>query len=467
MPDSPNILWLTTDQQRFDAIGVNNEWGLETPNIDWIAAEGANFTNFFVNNPVCMPSRACINTGRYPYNHGVRTNGIEWPKDEVTLAHCLQGAGYRTAILGKLHALPHSGRDHTRPHPSYGYDVPLVSDEPGCYPDPYIQWVRAIDPALEAKVRIPIPNVEDRGGPTGHWVFEGPEEYSHVAWVADRTIEFVRGASSSNRPWFATAGFYLPHSPCNPPQHYLDVLPEDRLPLPLRRQGELEDKPQMFRNIARSFHKLTDEDWRSFRRYYYATCMFVDHHCGRILDALRQIDELDNTIIVYWSDHGDLIGDHWMSSKHPTNYDGIVRVPHCVRYPEKIKPGTVIEGLTECIDIMPTMLQAVGAPIPEGVDGASHWQALCGEPDGGKDHVLVQHCMPGANEVNTLRTKQFKYTHISGGQEVYIDLEDDPDEFVNRAADAAYTERLSDARLGMIDAMVQARDKLPVRVAPY
>ena len=470
MPDKrPNILFLTTDQQRFDGLGINNpNAGLvKTPVIDELAWSGANFTNFFVNNPVCMPTRACVLTGRRPHSHGVRENGIPLPEDEVTLAHWLGDHGYRTANLGKLHFLPHSGRDHTQPHPPYGFDVPLISDEPGCYPDAYIRWIRSIDPALEAKVRVPIPAVEDRGGPTGHWVFEGPEECSHTAWVADRTIEFIRGASTANRPWFAIAGFYLPHSPCNPSQKYLDMYPVDEMPLPMRREGELDDKPPMFQRIAQNTAHLTDRDWQEFRAYYYASCSFVDHHCGRILGALAGLGLEEDTIVVFHSDHGDLCGDHWMTSKHATNYDGIIRVPLAIRWPGKIDPGTSLCEQVECIDLMPTVLRAASLPAPEGCQGESQWDLVTGEGPGGKERVLVELTRPGGIDVRTIRTEGYKYSRLNSGHEVLFDLTEDPDEFVNLAEDPAATGLLAEARLSMVDALMDAADPLPPAVAPY
>ncbi len=464
--ERPNILFLTTDQQRFDGLGVNNPQLVKTPALDELARGGVNFTNFFVNNPVCMPTRACVLTGRRPHCHGVRTNGIVLPESEITLPQCLSAAGYRTANLGKLHFLPHFGRDHTAPHPSYGFDVPLISDEPGCYPDPYIRWIRTLDPSLEEQVRVPVPNLEPRG-PTSHWVFEAPEQYSHTAWVADRTIEFIHGVHRAQRPWFAIAGFYLPHSPCNPPQRYVDLYPTEEMPLPLRREAELEDKPPLFQRIHEGVSHLTDRDWQEFRAFYYASCSFVDHHCGRILQVLEDLNIAANTIVVFHSDHGDLIGDHGMTGKHPTNYDGIIRVPAVVRWPGHIPAARTLTELVECVDLMPTILEAVGLPIPAGVNGVSQWPLIAGDGPGGKERVLVEHTMPGRMDVRTVRTEEFKYSRLSSGHEVLIDLTEDPDEFVNRAADPSAVPLLAQARLTLIDALMDAADPLPPRVAPY
>ena len=151
----PNILFLTTDQQRFDCLGVNSDGFVQTPNLDRLAREGANLLRFYVNNPVCMPSRASLLTGKYPRNHGVTCNGIPLAESIPNIAHALGSAGYVTGNLGKLHFLPHSGRDYDLPHPDYGFHVVVNADEPGCYPDAYIQWIRKVAPETEAKVRVP------------------------------------------------------------------------------------------------------------------------------------------------------------------------------------------------------------------------------------------------------------------------------------------------------------------------
>jgi arylsulfatase A-like enzyme len=211
MPSSrPNILFLTTDQQRFDCLGINSNGFVQTPNLDALAREGANLLRFYVNNPLCMPSRASLLTGKYPRNHSVTCNGIPLSESIPNIAHALGAAGYVTGNLGKLHFLPHSGRDYTEPHPDYGFHVVVNADEPGCYPDAYIQWIRSVAPEMEEKVRVPTPGVEPRGS-FDRWIFDAPEELSYSAWVADETIKFID--SNPDRPWFAIAGLYLPHAP--------------------------------------------------------------------------------------------------------------------------------------------------------------------------------------------------------------------------------------------------------------
>ena len=143
---NPNILLFYTDQQRWDTLSVNGNRETITPNLDALAREGVNFDHFFVQHPLCMPSRASFLSGQYPSSLRITQMGVPVPEDLVTLPHLLRAAGYRTANIGKLHFLPHANRDHRRPHLPCGFDTLLVLDEPGVYEDVYRAWVRAYDP---------------------------------------------------------------------------------------------------------------------------------------------------------------------------------------------------------------------------------------------------------------------------------------------------------------------------------
>lgn len=476
----PNILFLTTDQQRFDCLGVNSGGYVKTPNIDRLAAEGVNLTGAFVNNPVCMPSRATLLTGRYPRNHGVTSNGFTLPEDEVSIAEILSQAGYRTGNLGKLHFLPHSNRDYDRAHPAYGFDVHVNADEPGCYPDDYIRWIRRVAPGMEEKVGVPHPITGDRDDPP-YWDFDAPEELSYTAWVADQTIDFIDGAGDS--PWFAIAGFYLPHSPCNPLSKYVDLYPRDSVPPPDVIPGELDDKPGVIRQLSESLLPDDEETVLQFRRYYYGSCSMVDHHCGRIVDHLRQNGQLDNTIIVFYSDHGDACGDNFTMAKHQAHYDSCLHVPMVWRYPESIPAGGQFEGFFEGVDLVPTVLAALGLEIPDRVDGGSQWEGLCGGGDDGKDSVLVEYFDPGNAQVRTqvpgrgrypnrssvltLITAKYKYWVNAEGEEILYDRVEDPGEHVNLAASGGHLEALAAMRKSLLVKLTTTYDGRHRKLALY
>ncbi len=465
MPDpKPNILFLTTDQQRFDCLGVNSDGFVQTPNLDRLAGEGANLLRFYVNNPVCMPSRASLLTGKYPRNHGVTCNGIPLAESIPNIAHALGEAGYVTGNLGKLHFLPHSGRNYDVPHPDYGFHVMVNADEPGCYPDAYIQWIRKVAPEMEAKVRVPNPVTEGRNM-FDHWVFDAPEELSYSAWVADETIKFIE--SNPDRPWFAIAGLYLPHTPCNPSQQWFDLYKDADIPAPLLREGELDDKPAVFREMAALYAEGDKAKWEDFRRYYYASCSMIDHHCGRVIEHLRASGQLDNTLVVFYSDHGEMAGDHRLMGKHQTNYESVIHVPAIVRHPATVPAGSQVEAVIEAVDLMPTVLDAVGADIPRSVDGESRWAAVINSDDAGSDAILLEFATPEGESTKTLRTATHKYWVNEQGEEALFDLLDDPDEFVNRAGDPAALGDLQEMRGRLLQKLINTEDRTRTRTGPY
>ena len=468
----PNVLFLTSDQQRFDCLGVNSDGYVQTPAIDRLAAEGVNLTGCYVNNPVCAPSRATLLTGRYPRNHGVTSNGIALSEDELTVAQILSDAGYRTGNLGKLHFVPLGTRDFDRPHPGFGFDVHVNADEPGCFPDDYIRWIRRVAPGMEDKVGIPHPITGDRS--KHYWDFEAPEELSYTAWVADQTIGFIDAAGDT--PWFAVAGFYLPHAPCNPPAEYVDRYPTAGIPRPDVVPGELDDKPEMVRYLAENLLPDTNEEVTRYRQYYYASCTMVDHHCGRVIEHLRRSGQLDNTIVVYFSDHGDACGDNFTLGKHQAHYDSFMKVPMVWRWPGGLPGGRTFEGFFEGVDLVPTLLEALSLPIPVPVDGTSLWEQLAGGDGPGKDCVLMEYFDPGIEEVVhavpnatrytlsgwsvlTLIDEQNKYWIDGEGNEILYDRKADPGEHVNLAGDPAYSAALGRMRKALLVKLASTYDR--------
>ena len=236
----PNILLLTTDQQRWDALGSNGNAEIKTPNLDQLAAQGVNLSHFFVQNPVCMPSRVSMLTGQYPATLGITQNGVPVPQDTITLPRMLRNYGYTSANVGKLHFLPHANRDHSDAHPDYGFDHLEISDEPGCYEDAYRAWVRRRAPDQLDHISVGLPPAADAWYNTmgikdqvkhrvegarfdfkGAIPFAGNEHLTHSGFVAERTIEFLR--RQGGQPFLCISGFYSPHAPWMVPQRYLDM----------------------------------------------------------------------------------------------------------------------------------------------------------------------------------------------------------------------------------------------------
>ena len=261
MMKRPNVLLLYTDQQRWDTIRAAGNPHIHTPNLDALAARGALFENAFCNSPVCMPSRHSLLSGQYPSALGSTCNGIEMREDVQTLQSILGLYGYHTANIGKLHFRNHSNRDHREVHPSYGFDTLILSDEPGCYDDAYIKWVSERDPTQVENCRCQVPpawqgprlDKPPRGTQTPY-LFEGPEELTHSAFVAEESVDYIR--QHRDEPFFLISGFYAPHAPLNPPARFVEMYAPHSLPLPHMNSGE---------NVL----GLSDDDWRCVKAYYY------------------------------------------------------------------------------------------------------------------------------------------------------------------------------------------------------
>ncbi|WP_461206131.1 sulfatase family protein [Clostridium sp. DL1XJH146] len=303
----PNILILYTDQQRQDTLGCYGNKYAVTPNLDKLAEKGAKFNNYFVQNPVCMPSRMSFLTGRYCSSIGIGTNGVPLDENACTVNRIVKSYGYNTAQIGKLHFQPHSRRDHKDPHPLYGFDTFILSDEPGCYDDAYIKWVENIDHDMVDKVRTSLPPaaVEFGAKVFSHiprethepYVFGGRKEYTHSSFVASEMCNFLR-STDKNKPFFAIAGFYAPHTPINPPQCYIDLIEKNKLDLPLVGKDE---------KVMEILKDLSNDDWKEIRAYYLALVSHVDDCVGEIIKTLEEEKLSDNTLVIFTSDHGEYL----------------------------------------------------------------------------------------------------------------------------------------------------------------
>lgn len=466
----PNILLLYTDQQRFDALGCAGNPDVQTPCLDRLAGSGVRFSRHFVQNPVCMPSRVSMLSGRYPSNLGILKMGHPVPEDLPLVSHRLRGAGYRTACIGKLHFLPHSNRDHRESHPAYGFDHMEVSDEPGPYDDAYRAYIRRTQPdqldAISAHVYPPAAKVwreaVDFSDPVRHpsgwnpWrteAFSGNDEATHTAFVGQRTIDFLRG-QTPGRPFFCLSGFYSPHSPLVAPQRFLDLYRPESFTLP-QYPPELE--------VKRKTEGFDDETLRQAMHGYYAMVSEVDHWVGEILNTLEASRLLDNTVVVFTSDHGEFLGEHLAWGKWHPAPDCVSRVPLLMSGPG-IAPG-VSDALVESVDIVPTLLQLAGVSVPSSVDGDSLADALAGNAFEGKEAVLIEDAMHDC-AWRGLRTRGHRYILEADGRERLFDLNADFGEYRDLAETADAEALLGKYRGKLARRMIQINHCRP-RLWPY
>jgi len=472
--DRPNVLFFHTDQQRYSALGAAGNDAIRTPHLDQLAADGVRFSRAFVQAPVCMPSRASYMTGRYPAEHAVFRNGIPLPEDARTLPEYLGPLGYTTANVGKLHFLNHSDRDHTRPHPDYGFDHLEISDEPGCYPDAYRAWVRKRDPGALDEISVGLPPAAtSRQSPSVIEGIEHPEprfpkepvafgaadDLTHTAFVARRTIDYLR--EHADERFLCVSGFYSPHSPWVAPERFIEQYDPDDLPVP-ELPERLRERREDLEPSAPDDATFSDAERRGAYRGYYAMVSEVDHWVGEILDALEAQSLREETLIVFTSDHGEDLGDHLRYGKGYPAWDTISRVPLLVAGPD-VEGGRVVEDLVELVDLVPTLIDAAGAPVPSDLQGESLVPALTGE--GGVDREAA---LTDSHRGKVLRTDRYRYAVGTDGAERLYDLEEDPAEHHDVSGEEAYRDALGTCRHRLLRrlATIDARRERD-RPAPY
>jgi arylsulfatase len=461
------VLWITTDHMRYDCIGAYGNPTVHTPNLDRLAQGGVNLHQCYAQNPVCMPSRASFMTGLYPQQTGVTTNGqCLHPTFEPTAATAFKAAGYQTAQIGKLHLQPHDDHDlDPRPRNSYGFDTFLLSEARGCYQDAWLTWLAAKYPKYLDAFRVtratdPQRREQEKQGV----VLDAPWQASHSGFVAETACRYLRG---HNRPHqFLHLGFHNPHPPLNPTRDAFAPYENAQIPRPRFGIDEWADKPEPLSGMLRGREMWSEADFLSYRRYFYALVTEVDLAVGMLLAFLQDHDELDDTLIVFSSDHGDMCGDHSITHKGPHFYDEVMHVPQILFWPKGLGKDRRDEpALVEMVDVLPTLLELCGGHVPDVMIGRSFASALLtGEPVQGRRDVLA------FSEPNwaMVRSADWKYIRYeSTGAEVLYDLSEERHEVVNHAADPAYTDLLHQARLRALSRALQAgRSPLP-RLHPW
>lgn len=433
----PNILWICPDMQRFDTIeGLNND-AIHTPNLRRLMSESVTLTRTYVQNPVCSPSRASFLTGRYPHTTGLRALGQRIRPDERLVTKTLSDAGYACGLSGKLHLSPtFGGRLEDRIDDGYSvfdWSHDISNTWPG-----HNMWRVWLN---EQGVQWPKP-------PKGHealaWGVPIDPKYTQTAWCSDRAIQFIRGQREFN-PWLMSVNIYQPHAPYWPAEEYLSRYNLSNIPSPNYREGELGNKPvyqQIDHRAASGGHDVSftgtsDLEHRKMKAAYYAMIEQIDTEVGRMLQALDETGQAENTIVIYMSDHGEMMGDHGIFLKGPYFYEGAIRVPMIIRWPGKYKAGLKSDALVEMIDLAPTLLEAAGIRPTIGMQGRSLTRLLTGETTKHRDSIYCEYFdslalydpPPMAVCVRNEQYKMVYYQKLPIG-ELY-DLEKDPTETNN------------------------------------
>lgn len=478
----PNILWICTDQQRFDTLGCYGNSLVRTPVLDSLAKESAVFEHAFCQSPVCTPSRGSFLTGRYPVTSHTRQNGADIPPSEVLVTKALHDAGYYCGLSGKLHLSacnPQSGCTEREPRIDDGYDEFYWSHDTSKSWGLYNEYYRWLEETHHRSYKT-----EDLPGT--RWVQRGmPAEQHQTCWCAQKGIDFIEARKDSGTPWLFSINMYDPHHPFDPPPEYLAPYLEqlDAIPLPSYRQGEERDKPvwqQQDHEGAYGGHggfpftKMTDREHRLVRAAYWAMCDLIDVQVGRVLAALDRTGQRENTLVIFMSDHGELLGDHGIYLKGPFFYDCSIRVPLIMHWKNRILPKRY-RSLVELNDLPRTLLDLCGLPFYEGMSGKSLAPLLEGKAaDTHHTSVFCEYlnAMPWHTNpkafASMVRTENFKLVaaHSAGSGELY-DLEQDPGEHENRYYDRACEGKKIELLERLLNHWSQTADPLPVRKAAW
>jgi arylsulfatase len=476
--ERPNILLLCTDQQRFDAVGAYGNPYILTPHLHQLAEQGTTFENCYVQSPVCGPSRASLMTGRYMTSHGLYANGVDLPSSERVFTRDLADAGYDCGLVGKLH-LGACGGGRSEPRTDDGLRVFRWAHDPypGSSENAYHRWLRARYPELY-----------DTALQAGGSAFDAlPTEAHYSHWIGQETVDFLRSDRVADSPFFFAANFFDPHHGFGAPQEYLDRYPLQEIPSEVTVPGELETKPPIqaeasqrsYAGAAPGYAEYSPQELAEARRAYFAMVSLVDDEVGRILATLRELRLDDNTMVVFTSDHGEMLGDHQLMLKGPFMYDCAVKVPLIVRWPGCSTPGSRRTELVQWVDLAPTFLDAAGLTRPDAMQGESLLPLLDDTATSWRDWAVCHYRnsgnpYPEPVHVTMLRRGRYKVVVHHGAPasareragELY-DLDADPQELTNLWGHPRYQNVKLRLQESLLDVMVATEDRSAPRLSAW
>ncbi|NHJ24960.1 MAG: hypothetical protein EAX89_10315 [Candidatus Lokiarchaeota archaeon] len=426
MSERMNVLFIITDQHRSDHLGCYGNSILKTPNIDKFANESVRFSNAFCTNPMCMPNRATLLTGYYPNVHGVRSNGINLPWETPTITKTLASRGYHTINIGKMHlnywTPPYSPSDRTAesfddwkvenpkgnhlahenfPMPYYGFqECDLVLGHSSACIGHYLNWLKERAPDI-AKSVIEQHNTEL---PIFHLFNENyiSEELYNTTYIKDHTISFLERyvqGRYGNKPFFLHCSFPDPHHPVSPPGKYKDMYsPEDiELPASFHDIERLYKHPYMKTHLENPpmrgglLREETEQNVKRFIALNYGAVSLIDHAVGKILASLNKLGLSENTMVIFTSDHGDYMGDHGITLKGPSPFNGTLQIPLIWKVPGISKPS-ISNALISSIDIPKTILELLSIKEryrPPQMQGYDMTPVLKNESEDVRDCILI------------------------------------------------------------------------------
>jgi len=498
-----NILFIMADQLRWDYLSCYGHPHLHTPNIDRLAERGVRFDRAFVQSPVCGPSRASFYTGRTVFSHGATWNHVPLPVGELTLGDYLRPQGVTTAVVGKTHMTPDK-EGMARLGLNHSTDIGCLISQPGfdayerddgLHPNVglarrggklrYNDWLR--DHGYDSP--NPWNDFANAGeGPDGEvlsgWYLKNSnlparvkEEHSETAYMTMRARQFI--SDMGDAPWLCHLSYIKPHWPYIAPAPYHDMYGSDTFLPPVRDANERQDPNPVYAafmgmTVSENFSQQGVRE--TVLPAYMGLIKQIDDHLGRLFDWLDEAGKTDETMIVFTSDHGDYLGDHWLGEKE-LFHDVSIRVPLIIMDPRAqadATRGTATDALVEAIDLVPTFLDAAGAPpAPHRLEGRSLMPLLHGPtPDDWRDAVFseIDYAFYAARETldvgpsdargYMIRTSKWKYVHFKGYPPQLFDLENDPDEFVDLGRDPAFQQIRHQMHARLTDRLLDRKNRV-------
>ena len=477
-----NLLFIITDQQPLSCVGAYGNNTIKTPNLDELAQEGFLFQNYYIAAFACSPSRASMLTGRYLHNHNVFTNNVLLDPTIPSLGTILSQADYHTGYFGKAHL---NGSMYVGRKGGDGIDY-MHDSEP---PDPvgeeikdYWHYERVASDSGWVTKRVKGGLGEDfpqlgfqewAGGWRQYkdWLvshgqqefaqmagnhdalqsaLEGQhmysklgEQYHMAAFFREKTQKFVRQHRESSQPWAAVISFYGPHLPVAPPIPWDTLYSLSDIPLPTNLMDSLKGKPrsQNKPQLQYVLGQWNNNQYRDYIRRYWGYSSFIDDQIGKVFKTLKETGQWDNTIIIFTTDHGDMIAAHGMIYKLGSNgYEELFHVPAIMRIPGLPATGVKIQQLASSIDLLPTILEALHLKTPEQIDGKSLIPILNQSRDTHRERLFLE--VHGAGHIIICRDKQYKYVYhwLSNDVDELYDLSSDPGEMDNLYQDEEHQE---------------------------
>jgi len=461
-----NILFITSDQQHWSAMGyINPE--VKTPNLDRLVKRGVTFHRAYTVNPTCTPTRASWITGLYPSQHGAYSLGTKLMEDVPTVGDVFHKHGYQTTLIGKAHFQPLRSTQEYSSLESYPilHDLDFWRDFHGPFygfqrvelarnhtdeshvGQHYALWMEEKGHKDWRKYFRPE---HDQWQPGEPW--EIPEEIHYNAWISERANALMEQYSRNNQNFFLWESFLDPHPPYMVPEPYASMYDPRDVTVPEHREGEFDDKPPYFKLSQQknpNFSGFQEPGGNSIHgagshlrsrevkakniATMYGMMTMLDKYIGRIIDKLDELGLAENTLICFTTDHGDFWGQHGLVAKAIHHYEDILRVPLVVSMPGTIPEGVVSHSLQSTIDLPQTFLSIAGIPIPRNMTGVDEKAVWMGENDNIRDHVVVenQH-QPTTMHMRTYINQRYKMTvHYNREYGELYDLERDPGEYEN------------------------------------